>query len=303
MREVTADPLPALAERNSQSHKGDFGRAMIVGGSRGMAGAVAMAGMACQRSGAGLTTLGVPQCIAAVVAAFHPAYMIRHLVDDEPGVLYWANVLDLAPMEEDFDAWAIGPGLGDPDQTSDLSGRMHREWRRPLVIDADGLNGVVQYESRYGPAPEGPPGPRILTPHPGEFARLAGEDEALAAKARGDDQSRIEAAVTLAQRDPSGQTVVVLKGHRTVIADSQQYAINQTGNPGMATGGTGDVLTGVTTALLAQGLAPLDAARLGAHVHGLAGDLAAKRLGQVSLVATDLLDDLPDAFQQLSTDA
>lgn len=298
MRDESTKPLPQLPRRKPMSHKGDFGRAMIVGGSLGMAGAPAMAGMACQRSGAGLTTLGVPECIAAVVSTFSPAYMLRVLVDDDPGVLYWANVFDLMPLEEQYDAWAIGPGLGDPDHTSDLTGRMHREWRRPLVIDADGLNGIVKHEERYGPAPEGPPGPRVLTPHPGEFARLAGDDS-LAELALGEDHARIEAATTLAGRDPSGQTVVVLKGHRTVVADSDRYAINTTGNPGMATGGSGDVLTGVVTALLSQGFSAFDAARLASHVHGLAGDLAAETLGQTSLVATDLIDYLPHAFLKL----
>lgn len=302
MRDESSTPLPELSPRKPESHKGDYGRAMIVGGSRGMSGAIAMAGMACQRTGAGLTTLGVPACIGSVVASFHPAYMIHELVDDDSGVLYWANLFDLVPIQNDFNAWAIGPGLGDPELTSQLAGRMHREWSAPLVIDADGLNGVALYEDQYGAAKDGPPAARVLTPHPGEFAHLIG-DQHLAEQARGDDQARVEAAATLAQRDPSGQTVVVLKGHRTVIADAERYAINTTGNPGMATGGSGDVLTGILTALLAQGLSPYDASRLATHAHGKAGDLAAAELGQTSLIATDLIDCLPAVFQELSTEA
>lgn len=299
MRDASDEPLPTLPPRRPESHKGDFGRAMIVGGSRGMAGAVAMAGMACLRSGAGLATLGVPRCIGPVVAGFCPAYMVRELVDDDPGVLYWANLFDLAPLEHDFDVWALGPGLGEPEQTAELSGRMNREWNAPLVIDADGLNGVASYEERYASEPLIPPGPRVYTPHPGEFGRLVGHD-ALAEKAVGADADRVEAAGEFASRDPGGNTVVVLKGHRTVISDGRQYAINTTGNPGMATGGSGDVLTGVITALIAQGLTTFDAARLGAHVHGLAGDLACDRLGAVSMTAVDLIDSLPQAFVQLS---
>lgn len=298
MRDVTETPLPSLPPRAPDAHKGRFGRAMIVGGSQGMAGAVAMAGMACLKSGAGLVTLGVPRCVSSVVAGFCPAYMTQELGDDDPGVLYWANVFDLAPIEEEFDVWAVGPGLGRPEQTAELAGRMARQWRQPLVIDADGLNGMALYAERYELPDEGSPGPRVLTPHPGEFARLIG-DPRLAELARGDTQQRVEAAATLADRDKLGRTVVVLKGHNTIVTDGRQYAVNATGNPGMATGGTGDVLTGVVTALLGQGLSAFDAARLGAHAHGRAGDLAAEELGQVSLTATDVLDFLPAAFCSL----
>jgi NAD(P)H-hydrate epimerase len=124
------------------------------------------------------------------------------------------------------------------------------------------------------------------------------DDDTLARMATGEDADRIAAATTLARRDASGQTVVLLKGHRTVITDGQQYALNSTGNPGMATAGAGDVLTGLITALVCQGLKPFAAARLGAYLHGLAGDLAAERVGQVALVATDLIESLPAAFRQ-----
>ena len=298
MIDLTDTPLPQLPLRDANSHKGDFGRVMLVGGSQGMSGAIAMAGLACLRSGAGLVTLGVPRCIQAQVAAFSPAYTTRGLTDDEPGVLYWANCFDLEQNEDDFDVWAVGPGLGAPSMTGDLVGRMYRDFTSPLVIDADGLNGLASYLERYGERPEELLAPRILTPHPGEFARLI-DDQTLAAHACGGDQQRVDAAAALADRHGAGRTVVVLKGARTVITDGERFAINPTGNPGMATGGSGDVLTGVITALIAQGQSPLDAARLGVHLHGAAGDLAAERVGQVSLVATDLIDSLPTAFLQL----
>ena len=145
-----------------------------------------------------------------------------------------------------------------------------------MVVDADALFAIAERAEVIGQSHSA----RILTPHPGEFARLAG--------ALPEGSARATAAAEFARRDTSGRTIVVLKGHRTVITDGQRFALNQTGNPGMATGGSGDVLTGVITALLCQGLAPFDAARLGVHVHGLAGDLAALEMGQVSLIATRL---------------
>jgi NAD(P)H-hydrate epimerase len=138
-----------------------------------------------------------------------------------------------------------------------------------------------------------PAGPRILTPHPGEFARLTGMHPAPSL------HERAEQVVRLCQRDESGQTIVVLKGHRTLVCNATQFAENQTGNPGMATGGAGDCLTGVIAALLAQRLGAWSAARLGVHVHGIAGDLAAEELGQVSLIASDLHTYLPQAFKSL----
>jgi NAD(P)H-hydrate epimerase len=156
-----------------------------------------------------------------------------------------------------------------------------------MVLDADALFALGQRNDLLNKSG----GPRVLTPHPGEFERLAGVRPSAA--------ERTDAAVAFARRDLKNQTVLVLKGHKTVVTDGTRVSVNQTGNPGMATGGSGDVLTGVITGLLCQGLTPFDAARLGVHVHGLAGDLAASELGQVSLIASDLIDYLPHAFQTL----
>lgn len=302
MNDLTARPLPRLLPRELESHKGDFGRAIIIGGSRGMAGAPAMAGMACLRSGAGLVTLGVPEATQPTVAAMCPAYTTMHLVEDDYGRIHWANATDLAAAAGDYDVWAVGPGLGSPEAAAPMMGRIYEEWFAPLVVDADGLNGVAVFEeTRHAVLPR-PAGPRVLTPHPGEYASLV-RDAGLAEMAVGGEEQRIEAAAHLAGRDPSGQTVVVLKGRHTVVTDGSQFTINSTGNPGMATGGSGDVLTGVIIALLCQGLGAFDAARLGVHVHGVAGDLAAASLGQVSLIATDLIDHLPAAFQQAASEA
>lgn len=296
------EPLPTLPPRDAASHKGDFGRVMIVGGSRGMAGAAAMAGMACLRSGTGLVTVAAPRCVQETVAAFCPAYATLGLVDDEWGRVHWANSFDLEPLAPDYDVWAVGPGLGSPDNAAPLVARMQTDWLAPMVIDADGLNAIAVHERTRGVVLDRPGGVRVLTPHPGEFARLVG-DAGAAAMATGGDDQRVAAAAMLAGRDDTSQTVVLLKGRRTVVTDGERFAINETGNPGMATGGSGDVLTGVVTSLLAQGMPAFEATRLGAHVHGLAGDLAAAELGQVSLMATDLIDALPRAFQTLCGEA
>ncbi len=253
-----------------------------------MPGAIALAGLSCLRGGAGLVTLWTLREAQPVVACYSPLLMTR-------GFESWNGSEIVAELHDSAaNCIAIGPGLGGGAEIDVLLATLQTELRQPLVIDADGLNALARTGTLSAPA-----GPRILTPHPGEFARLAGDDT-LAGMATGEDADRIAAATTLARRDASGQTVVLLKGHRTVITDGQQYAVNSTGNPGMATAGAGDVLTGLITALVCQGLEPFAAARLGANLHGLAGDLAAERVGQVSLVATDLIENLPAAFHRQS---
>ena len=191
-------------------------------------------------------------------------------------------------LDGEATALAVGPGLGRSDFVTDVVEDICVAHASPLVVDADALFALARAPNDLLSKPGGP---RVLTPHPGEFARLTGT--------RPSASERIEAAAAFAQRDSNKQTIVVLKGHHTVVTDGTRVSVNQTGNPGMATGGSGDVLTGVITGLLCQGLAPFDAARLGVHVHGLAGDLAASELGQVSLIASDLIDYLPHAFQTL----
>lgn len=286
------DP-PRLPPRDRTGHKGDYGRALLVGGSRGMTGAIAMAGMAALRGGAGLVTLAVPRTVQDVVASYHPAAMTLGVADDGDRFSR-AAIERLLAAVKNASALALGPGLGRSADLTDLVERLYRDVRQPMVVDADGLNALA--ESPTGLAQPG--GPRILTPHPAEFARLFG-GELKASDVATDEQDRIHFAGELVRRDPSANTVVVLKGHRTVIADAKRHAVNTTGNPGMATGGTGDVLTGLITALLCQKLDPWDAARLGVYLHGKAGDLAAEEFGEVSLIATDLIDFLPAAFRSL----
>jgi NAD(P)H-hydrate epimerase len=283
MNSQDALSLPCLAPRKPDAHKGDFGTALVIGGSRGMAGAAAMAGMAALRGGAGLVRLAVPEPCLDTIAGFEPSYMTAPLPADGGGriaLAAWDRIVELAKPATVI---ACGPGLGRSPDLDQVVVRLYREITKPMVFDADALNALA------AAAPDilsHPGGPRILTPHPGEFARLIGR--------KLDGDARNEAAAELALRCG---LVVVLKGHRTLVTDGRRRAINTTGNPGMATGGSGDVLTGLITALACQHLEPFDAARLGAHLHGRAGDLAAEDLGEVSLVASDLIRYLPKAFQ------
>lgn len=273
--------LPHLPERSLDAHKGTFGSALVVGGSAGMTGAVILAGMAALRGGAGLVRLAVAEPCLPIVAGYEPSYMTIGLPADDEGRISAAALSRIAQWAEQATVVALGPGLGRSSELDDLVGALYQNLARPMVVDADGLNALAAQPEVLGR----PGGPRILTPHPGEFARLIGR--------RFDSEHREVLAMECARR---WGAVVVLKGYRTCVSDGRQYSVNTTGNPGMATGGSGDVLTGLIAALACQGLTSFDAARLGVHLHGLAGDLAAAEVGQTSLVATDLIRFLPAAF-------
>lgn len=279
--------IHTLPVRKPDAHKGDFGRALLIGGSRGMAGSISLSGMSCLRSGAGLVKLAVPECILDTVAGFEPSYMTVPLACDSSGYLFPQALEQLGSHLEVATCVACGPGLGRSAGLTHLVRALYTSVKQPLVVDADGLNALAAVPGGLDVTA----GPRILTPHPGEFGRLAPESQG---RSRGE---QIAMARSLAKEK---RVVVLLKGHPTFITDGSRDAENTTGNPGLATGGTGDVLTGIITALVCQGLSPFDAAVLGAHVHGLAGDLAAAELGQVSLIASDLLRFLPRAFCQVS---
>jgi NAD(P)H-hydrate epimerase len=264
---------------------------VLVGGSYGMAGAISLAGMACLRSGAGLVRLAVANHTLPLVAAHDPCYMTSALSCDASGEFALPAVIDeLLAVTEPATCVAVGPGLGRSEVKTRIVQHLYEHVPQPLVVDADGLNALAEIAQRNG-KPPAHPGPRILTPHPGEFSRLAHRKFA----------SRDEQIAAAQEFAKAWNVVLVLKGHRTLITDGQRHEFNETGNPGMATGGSGDVLTGIISALVCQGLSPFDAAVLGCHVHGLAGDLAAEEVGQVSLIATDIVDYLPEAFCVLST--
>jgi len=277
----TVEQLPTLPPRPTDSNKGSFGRVLVVAGSRGMSGAAVLSASAALRGGAGLVYLAVPSSIQPVVAVANPCYLTLALPEDADGKLGEALPVLLDSINGK-DVVALGPGLGPSSQISAVVRKLAANCQVPLILDADGLNALRGQTDVLA-------GPRILTPHPGEFARLLGKEVAEVQAARQ------ALAVDFAARHG---VVLVLKGHRSVVTDGRRVYVNTTGNPGMATGGTGDVLTGLIAALVGQGLDPFAAAQLGVYWHGLAGDLARDAVGEVSLIATDLLDYLPKAIRR-----
>jgi len=280
----TADvlDLPALPTRAADSNKGDFGRVLIVAGSRGMSGAAVLCGLSALRGGAGLVRVATADA-QPLVAAANPCLMTYALPQDGEGRISHAALNIVRQEAKKNTVLALGPGLGQSDDLSRLVPDLLETAGVPIVLDADGLNALLGDVSRLSAHKS----PVVITPHPGEFARLIG------ATTKEVQAQRREKAEAFAQQH---NVVVVLKGHQTIVTDGVRTYTNTTGNPGMATAGSGDVLTGLLAALIAQRLTPFDAARLAVHLHGAAGDLAAQHLGQISLIATDLIQYLPRAI-------
>jgi len=254
-----------------------------------MVGAPSLAAMAALRSGAGLVELVVPESVASIAAGFDPCVMTHGLPVADDGRFACDCFTRLAPHVSRADATVIGPGIGRSAAVRDLVLAIWKELMAPAVFDADALWALAT----AGPLPPHA-GPRLLTPHAGEMLRLLGREPSTAGP---DDRGHLEnGARHLAA---AIDAVIVLKGEGTLIVDGRSESRNATGNPGMGTAGTGDVLSGVVAALLAQGMSPFDAARLAAWVHGRAGDVAAADLGQVSMTASDLLDRLHLAFREI----
>ena len=275
-----------VGPRAADSHKGDFGRLTIVAGSVGKTGAAHLAAMGALRSGAGLVTVATPRSCLPVVAATSPAFMTLDLPDDSAGTLDPGGVETL--LEYAHDVVACGPGLGRTPRVAQFVRALLDRATVPLVLDADALTVLADDPGSLAGRDDRNV---IITPHPGEMARLVGTSIA-------DVQAnRIAVATGFAT---THRVYVVLKGHRTVIATPEgRVYINPTGNPGMATGGTGDVLTGMIAAWLAQLLDADAACRLAVFLHGAAGDLAEANKGQVAMIATDLLDHVGDALKAL----
>lgn len=285
-----ADAGRCWPPRREGAHKGDFGHLLVVGGALGRTGAVVLAATAALRAGAGLVTSAVPAPALAVVASGRAEAMTEPLPLDGDGRLGRAALDRLLDLARARDAVALGPGLGQGRGTRDLVRAFVRTCPVPLVVDADGLNALAPQDGEEALSDLGREAPTVLTPHPGEMARLL---RLTTAEVQG---NRLERARQLAAATGA---VVVLKGQRTVVAHPDgRAAVNATGNPGMATGGTGDVLTGLAGALLARGTEALSAAVAAVCVHGLAGDLAAERLGQEALLAGDLVEALPEAVRR-----
>ena len=275
--------LPPLPAREPDSHKGTYGRILLVAGSPGMPGAAVLAARAALRSGSGLVTVAFAESLAPSFTAALPEAMQLPL--PEPGSPNHDEEVaerlgdDLAGR---FDAIGAGPGLGASAASRRVLEYVLARYSGPQVLDADALN-LIADGLQLGDCEQ-----RIWTPHPGEFERLTGSLPS-------GDQERLEATGRfVAER---GGTVL-LKGNRTVVHDGDRFYVNLSGNPGMATAGSGDVLTGVITSLLGQGVGRFEAAQLGAWLHGFAGDIAAESLGQPSLTAGDLINYLPEAFRR-----
>ena len=267
--------LSLLPDRNPWGHKGNFGKLLLLCGSRGYTGAAFFAAMGALRSGAGLVFLGVPESIYGIEAVKLNEPVIFPL-PDAGGRLSADAVPEILTRLPQMDAVLVGPGLGQSEGTLAVVRAVLEKAECPVVVDADGINVLSAHRDLL----RGRELPTILTPHDGEFARLGG--------VIGED--RMAAAAALAEELGC---VVLLKGHETCITDGTNGYLNPTGNPGMAVGGSGDVLAGVITALLGVGLPPLEAAACGAWLHGAAGDRCAAELGQYGMLPTDMLSALP----------
>jgi ADP-dependent NAD(P)H-hydrate dehydratase len=283
MEIITA--VPQLAPRPIEGHKGTFGRVLILAGSVGMTGAAALSGRAALRAGAGLVRVATSRSALPIVAAIEPCYTTLPLPEDDDGRASAKALHAILNAVQDNDVVAVGPGLGQSDGLRSIVETLVQQQDLQLLIDGDGLNNL----SRIPGWPTKCRAQVILTPHPGEMKRLWS-----GLFRDGMPRDRQETTIRVAQ---ATRAVVALKGAGTVVTDGRHVYVNTTGNPGMATAGSGDVLTGLTAALVGQGMGRLDATILGVYLHGMAGDIASNRLGQISLMATDILDALPEAFK------
>ncbi|WP_333654339.1 NAD(P)H-hydrate dehydratase [Dissulfurispira sp.] len=283
-----------ILPRPGYSHKGDYGHVLVIAGSKGKTGAALMAAKACLRSGSGLVTLAVPESLLDVFQGRVTEEMTLPLPDDGSGMLS-SKAIDviLNFAAKKIDVIAIGPGIGVSHDTEKVVMELIQRSSIPLVIDADGINSISRaIGNRQGTTGlfKKAKAPIILTPHPGEMARLLQGSREV-------EKNRIDTAISFSKETGA---YLVLKGVPTIVAEPDGNAfINTTGNPGMATAGSGDVLTGVIASLLGQGSNPLNASLLGVYLHGLAGDAAAREKGEHSLIASDIIDFLPAAFVQL----
>ena len=267
--------LNLLPDRDPWGHKGSFGKNLLLCGSRGFTGAAYLAAMGALRSGAGLTYLGVPESIYAIEAVKLNEPVVFPLPDQD-GKLSRKAIPEILERLPKIDAVLIGCGLGQSEDTFEVVKAVLDNAACPVVLDADGINVLSAHKDIL----RGRQAVTILTPHDGEFARIGGQV----------NKDRMGSAMALA-RDLG--CIVLLKGHETCITDGESCYLNRTGNPGMAVGGSGDVLAGILVSLLGQGIAPLEAAAAAAWLHGAAGDICAQEIGQYGMLPTDMLKTLP----------
>lgn len=264
-----------LPERNVHTHKGDYGRILLLCGSVGYTGAAALATVGALRTGAGVVYLGVPESIYAIEAA----KLLESVVipfPDQDGMFAEEAIEKLLSLIDKMDAVLIGPGIGQSEGTKSLVISVLKNSKCPVVLDADGINLMARHKDILCNRKE----PTVLTPHMGEFLRLGGCDTG----DRCADAGKLASELNC---------IVLLKGHHTVISDGHTYYINPTGNPGMAKGGSGDLLSGIIVSLLGQGVPPLEAAACGAWLHGAAGDICADEIGQYGMLPQDMAKVLP----------
>ncbi len=269
-----------LPVRNRHAHKGDFGKAVLLCGAVGYTGAAALAARAALRTGSGLVTVLTPEKVWPILAAKLDEAMVHPVPCDGAGRVSCLAKEKINDWLAGSDCALMGPGLGRSRELDRLLPELVLSGERPLVLDADGLNAFAGHIVLLREASC----PIILTPHDGEYARLMPDEPPLPIA---DLPARCRAAARLAAKSGA---IVLLKGHRTIVTDGEKYYVNFTGNPGMATGGSGDVLSGIIVSLLGQGVPPLEAAALGAYLHGAAGDLCAEELGECGMLAGDMIE-------------
>lgn len=277
-----------LKKRMKDSHKGEYGHVFVLAGSRGMTGAAGLCANAVLRSGAGLATLGVPESLSLMMGRKLTEVMTLALPETRDATLSIKGKQKILEKANASDVVIIGPGLSRNKDTVKLIRQLIAGIKKPMVIDADGLNAIAGQVSILKKVKCD----CILTPHPGEMTRLVKKTSNYV------KNNRLIVAKKFANYY---NAVVVLKGHGTIVADKRRSYVNKTGNPGMATAGSGDVLAGIIGGFLAQGLKAFEAARLGVYVHGMAGDLAAKEKGEISLIAGDILEKIPKAIKKCSS--
>lgn len=297
----------SLVPRESSGHKGTYGTALLIGGSLGMSGAAVLAGTAALTAGAGLVRLMVPQPVQISVASSRAEYTAIPLPADRKGRISLDAKSLIHRHLTAVSAAGFGPGLGRSFALDALAADLYLTSPVPMVFDADALNALASREI-FRPAeqravfdeiaPLYPAAPRILTPHPGEFSRLLGRRPGSFPEERLAAVREFFGNLRTLYRGTIPSVVLVLKGAGTIVSDGKRYYVNNTGNPGMGTGGSGDVLTGILTAFLAQGLSPFEAAQLAVYLHGRSGDLAAEKIGEVPLTAGDLISFFPEAVKE-----
>jgi NAD(P)H-hydrate epimerase len=279
--------IKTFPKRDPGAHKGDFGHVLVIAGSAGYTGAAYLASQAAILSGSGLVTLAIGRSLYQIMAVKLTEVMVKPFFETKDFSLSLLAEKELVAFSERCSAVVIGPGISLNKETQHLVRNLLAKLDRPVVLDADGITACASHLDVI----KNSKSKLIITPHAGEMARLTGVDAAAV------EAQRIDVAIRFASEY---NVVLALKGHDTVVAaPGEELYINRTGNPGMATGGTGDVLSGMIAGFAAQGIAPMSAAVLGTYFHGLAGDIALRQKGALSLVATDLLHNLPEALKTL----